>query len=314
MRDFPAAAYPLPPMLLSCRLRPAAALLAVGLAVLGGAAAPAAAQTPLFGDSFETGDTASWSETEPPIIPNCNCYFSSDCPGGTFCYWGPGGPFTEDVCNWRSPKPQGIPGNGCTEDAAAAGPICDGFCTPSNLGSRFGHEDPWLLAQGVQLWGDALLLPSQAGGGPVDPALAAQALALDFDSPLTAPLLGRQVADVLVLTVGLEVYDYFCHYENGPETPEFWVDLSDDGCALSAGRLVLEAVIQEILDPGAGEAVIGRIPLYCSDWQGRFGPRCARGEASLDCLTQRVRETAQYLTTPRWGLAAPAATTALPTP
>jgi hypothetical protein len=143
-------------------------LAAVVLAAL--AAPPAEAQNDVFDDSFESGDTGAWSSTEPPLLQNCNCYFSNDCTGGHFCFWGPAGPFTEDICGWRVPKPNGTPGVGCDADHDGPwGAICDGYCTPTSAGSPVGWEDPTLVAEAVRLWGEAMLAPAAAGGGPIDP-------------------------------------------------------------------------------------------------------------------------------------------------
>jgi hypothetical protein len=252
----------------------------------------------IFGDNFESGNTQSWIP-ESTGQPNCNCYFSSDCKVNDFCYWGPGGPFTEDVCNWRTPKPSGLPGNGCTEDVPNPGPICDGICSPSTLGSLFGHENTDLVIQGIELWSEAMLKPSLDGGGPVDPELAAQALGLPFKSESAAILLGRHVADVLILAGGMVFYDYFCHYENGDPDPEFWVDLSDDPCRYEAGVRSVDAIIAELHDAGSGMGLIDGIQGSCSQWGTLFEFRCGTGAAAIECVKNRIRGYRDFLTLPK---------------
>ncbi len=254
-------------------------------------------QGPIFEDAFESGDTTAWI-AESDVLPHCNCYFSGDCRAGLFCYWGPGGPGVEDNCNWRLPKPNGVPGEGCFVDTGSPGPICDGFCTESRTGSLFGHEDPLLVIEGIQHWAEAILAPSRAGGGPVDPDLAAQAMGLPFKSPHAAMILGRHVADVLILAGGLVFYEHFCHYEFGAESPLYFVDLSDEPCVYQAGLHLIEGLIAEIDTPGLGREIIDRIPEHCPDWQTRFTTRCLPGPGSLECLKQRIGNLAVFLTTP----------------
>ena len=255
--------------------------------------------SPIFNDDFETGATLTWDETvPPPDIPNCNCYFSSDCNAGFFCYWGPGGPFVEDHCNWRIPKPGGVPGANCDQDVDNAGPICDGHCTPSRAGSIFGLEDPTLVILGIRLWSAAILEPAAQGGGPVDPSLSAEALSLPFSGPSAAIILGRHVADMLAYTIDIVFYDHFCHFENHPGEAGPVVDLSSDDCRLQASLLVVDALTAEIEAKGSGEGSIWQIPMHCPAWGDMFAPRCPTGPEGLDCLYRRIQGAAELLTLP----------------
>ena len=255
--------------------------------------------SPIFKDGFESGGTFFWDQTFPePLIPDCNCYFSGDCASGLFCWWGPAGPFTEDICNWRLPKPNGVPGAGCTKDADEAGPICDGFCTSSEAGSIFGLEDPRLVVTGIRLWSAAILEPALSGGGPVDPELAAEALALPFASPLGAEILGRHVADMLSFAVDFLFYNNFCHFENHPGEPGPVIDLSGDPCKLEVAALVMDALVFELEFAGSGEPFISQIPEYCWNWQEMFGTRCPPGANVLECVYTRIQGAAQLLSRP----------------
>ena len=252
----------------------------------------------IFSDAFESGDASAWVP-ELLNIPNCNCYFSSDCPGNQFCYWGPGGPGMEDHCHWRLPKPQGMPGEGCFEDhVGGPGPICDGVCTDRRAGSLFGHEDPELVIEAIQLWAEAMLRPSLTGGGPVDPILSERALSLPFQAPQASIQIGRHVADMLILSGGSVFYDYFCHFEYDAEGPDYYVDLSGEPCAYQAGVLLIDAVIAELSQPGAGAGIIDRIPNHCSEWQSLFTARCPSGPEALDCIKSRVADYGTFLTRP----------------
>ena len=95
----------------------------------------------IFADGLEEGTTAGWNSVTGGL-PNCDCYFSSDCeePNG-FCDWGM--LTSEDICLWRLTKPT-APGLGC--DAAYFGDwiagICDGICSPSTRGSAGWSGSP----------------------------------------------------------------------------------------------------------------------------------------------------------------------------
>ncbi len=258
----------------------------------------------VFGDTLESGTTDAWSDVTPQM-PNCDCYFSSDCAAPTgHCDWG--SLTTEDSCTWRLNKPNGVVGAGC--DEAYVGPwisgICDGICAPSRQGSTLGWEDPQLIEEGIRLWAAAILQPAEAGGGPVDPQLAAQAMALGFDASDAATNLGRQVADVLMVAGTPELYPHFCHFEGHPDdpNPELYVDLSGDICRASTAWLAIDALLAELAKPGTGAALLEGVPELCPEWQSMFEPRCPTGAGALSCLQQRIAETAIFLSTPRGSL------------
>jgi len=274
--------------------------LTLAAAALLAAAAPAAAQVEVFDDGFEIGTPGRWSSTEPPSLPSCNCYFSGDC-SGSFCDYGVLN--LEDNCTYAVPKPQGVPGEGCYEDHP--GPfqlgICDGHCTSSASGSTLGGLDPAILAEGVGLWSESVLRPSEAGGGPVDPDLAAAALALPIGEEQSI-ILGRQVASLISETAGIGFYDYFCHFEAGDPSARWYVDLSVDKCRLMAGRLSAEALASELIAPGSGAPILDGIAAYCPAGLPSFGAGCDAGPEALTCLDARVRDLVVFLTTPRLDL------------
>ena len=279
----------------SPRLALLAAVLALASALL--LAAPARAQVQVFTDGFEIGTAGRWSSVEPPIVMACNCYFSGDCTAG-FCDYGD--LQLEDTCTFAIPKPQGVPGAGCYEDHP--GPfqlgICDGFCTSSASGSSLGGFDPAILAEGVELWSEAVLRPAESGGGPVDPVLAAAALALPIGEDQSI-ILGRQVASLMSETAGIAFYDYFCHFEAGDPSPRWFADLSGDKCRLMAGRLAAAALAAELLG-GDGTPILAEIPLHCPPGETlSFGANCPAGPEALACLDARVRDLDRFLTTPR---------------
>lgn len=253
----------------------------------------------IFGDGLESGDTEAWSSVEP-VFPSCNCYFSPDCPNELpFCDWG--NLTQEDICTWRENKPT-KPGTGCDlphfGDWTAG--ICDGICAPAESGSIVGREDPAVVAQGARLWAEALLIPAEAGGGPVDPKLAEQATSLPFSSDTAAIVLGRQIADLLIVAGIPEFYEHFCDYEAhaGHQDPGKFVDLSNDLCRSKAAWMAVDALLAELETPGSGRQMLDELPLFCSGWRSMFEPRCPAGPDALDCLGRRIADTAVYLTTP----------------
>ncbi len=243
-----------------------------------------------------------------PEVSNCNCYFPSDCPGtGMGCEYGPGSFFVEDICYWRLPKPEGIPGTGCdTEYEGPWSAVCDGICVQFTTGSSIGEEDPALVAKAVELWSEALVAPSLAGGGPVDARIATQAQNLPFRHETTAVAIGRYVADVLSVTSDFGFYDHFCHYESYPDEPPAQViDLSADTCRASAAGLAVDALSAEMSIPGSGASHLLAIAGSCGNWQSMFAPTCATGPGALDCLVEWLENKAHFLTTPRQVAAAP---------
>ena len=236
-----------------------------------------------------------------PDQPPCNCYFSGDCPSGMFCNWGPGGFSTEDICAYRDIKPNGVPDAGCSiewDDPFLLG-ICDGFCSPSSDGSVIGLEDPDLVAQSIAIWGDAMMNPSEAGGGPVDGDLADAAQAVPFTSDAIPMMLGRHAADALAMASGDAFHDYFCHWEGHPDdgNPPV-VDLSGDTCRITAGRLTIKALIAEIRSPGSAPDFMNSIPDVCPNWQEMFSTQCPSGPEALNCAIGFIQAQAYYLTTP----------------
>ena len=234
-------------------------------------------------------------------MPNCNCYFSSDCVGSTtFCDYGPAGFTVEDICYWREPKPQGVPGTGCSIEYE--GPwtaVCDGICLPFNRGSSIGEENPQLVRQAVDLWTNSMVPPSIAGGGPVNAVLAQQAEALPFVYPTSSVAIGRHVADLLSVASEFGFYDYFCHFESYPDDPDQFVDLSTNACGVAAAGLAIDALRAELTETGTGAGHIQEIAKHCSNWQTMFAPTCAAGEGALNCLAERVSALAQFMSTPR---------------
>lgn len=241
-----------------------------------------------------------------PAQPPCTCYFSSDCPSGTFCNYGPGSFATEDICVWRDIKPDGVVGAGCyIESDLTTGAwipdICDGVCSPTLSGSSIGFEDINAIATTIEYWGSAMLNPSEAGGGPVDPAFATRALDMPFDGPNVPLVLGRQTADALAMSAGEPFHYYFCHYEGHPESEDPpVVDLSGDSCRVDAGRITIRALSAELRSPGSAKAIMAEILEVCpTQWQSLFATQCEAGPQALNCAIEFIGAQAHFLRTPQ---------------
>lgn len=242
-----------------------------------------------------------------PGQPPCDCYFSFDCNGGggsLFCNYGPGNFATEDICAWRDIKPDGVFGAGCSIESdlttgAWTPDICDGVCAPASAGSSFGLENTALVAQAIEIWGDAMLNPSVSGGGPVDPELAAQASAIQFNGQDVPIMLGRYTADALGMAAGEPFYEYFCHYEAYPEDNDpITVDLAGNDCRITAGQLTVQALSAELQAPGSAAGIMQGIVTACSNWQELFTSQCEVGPGALDCAVDFVESLAYFLSTP----------------
>jgi hypothetical protein len=241
-----------------------------------------------------------------PEQPPCTCYFSSDCPSGTFCDYGPGSFSTEDICVWRDIKPDGVVGAGCSiESDLTTGnwipDICDGVCAPALSGSTIGREDHKLITQTIEYWGAAMLNPSEAGGGPVDPVNASRALEMPFQAQNVPLVLGRQTADALAMAAGEPFHYYFCHYEGHPDdgNPPV-VDLAGDSCRVEAGRITIQALVEEIKDPGAAKEIMPQIKAACpTQWESLFTTQCEVGPNAMNCAIQFIAAQAHFLRTPQ---------------
>ncbi len=262
-----------------------------------------------FGELFMT--TPGPTGTDPDQPP-CTCYFSGDCPSGTFCNYGPGSFATEDICVWRDIKPLGVVGAGCSiESNLTTGDwipdICDGVCTSSTQGSSIGLEDTKLVAEAMLVWGDAMINPSAAGGGPVDPELAQRALDMPFSLPTLPIQLGRYAADALAMAAGEPFHDYFCHYEGHPEDPnQPVVNLAGNTCLVTSGQLTMRALASELTTPGTARAIMEEIPDACPNWQNLFATQCKPGADALNCAIGYIESQATFLRTPSVGGASPA--------
>ncbi|MEO1366084.1 MAG: hypothetical protein AAFX50_02820 [Acidobacteriota bacterium] len=260
--------------------------------------------TGVFADGFDYGHLGAWDGLVPER-PDCFCYFSFDCVDGEMCDYGPGGFSTEDICSWVDGKPDGVPGAGCNlpHNGVWGGEICDGVCSPSRNGSIFGYENQGMIRQAVGLWTEAVLVPAEEGGGPLHETFLHELEQLDFTQPGAMEILGRQVADILILTGGMDLYHYFCHHEQYPENPKpsLWLDFSEQPCRVSLARLTIDSLLAG-MDGGDVHTALEQMPSQCADWQTFIVEDC-RGDDAVKCLGHRINDMAVYLTTPKAAVA-----------
>jgi len=100
-------------------------------------------------------------------LPDCNCYFFSDCPAETpICELTVDGdpvqgPLDPDrSCEWREPKPTS-PGTGCDQPYDGSGGPCDGLCVSAPSGPVTQQWDHWDRRPGAGSGGTGCL-----PGGP----------------------------------------------------------------------------------------------------------------------------------------------------
>ncbi|MFK8017670.1 MAG: thrombospondin type 3 repeat-containing protein [Gammaproteobacteria bacterium] len=241
-----------------------------------------------------------------PAQPPCTCYFSNDCPSGTFCDYGPGSFSTEDICVWRDIKPDGVVGAGCSIESdlgtgAWTPDICDGVCAEAVNGSSIGLENTELIAQAVEQWGTAMISPSAAGGGPVDEAIANDTLAMPFTGLNVPLMLGRQAADALAMAAGEPFHYYFCHYEGHPESEDPpVVNLAGDSCRIASGEITIRALAETIRKPGSAAKIMPQIQQACpGKWQELFVTQCEAGPGAMACAIQYIEAQAHFLRTPQ---------------
>lgn len=222
----------------------------------------------------------------------CNCYFGFDCNTGDFCDWGKS--FTiQDGCWWRTPKPNGTPGNGCDEDYGTYGQ-CDGKCAPLGLvgGSVAGGESLASLAEGMSGWVDAFNEASMFGGGVPTARAIDEVQGLDFENDTMAYGLWRMATELMILARGPE-YIVF------PKSDEFMVwdvavaNLRGQPALYRNGNVALAVLVQEMQQAGAGRLLMARIdtdvldPAFLDLLCGEQDPR--------DCLYQRIADMATVL-------------------
>lgn len=230
-----------------------------------------------------------------PELPDCVCYFSSDCPQGNTCDYG--NPFGS-LCTFKQPKPEGVIGAGCDQPDSGVGGVCDGLCVSPANGSSCGTEDVGALSETIRLWGEAVIGTAQQGGGLINQELAEEAASTPED-PECSNEVGRNAGGAL--TVALAGVEFLIH----PDQPHVFaehsvVDLSGDPCLVEGLNVVNEALIAEVNRPGAGEQVLQELPDLCPEIFDRaLGCGGVNGAGPLTCLEIRVEDIGSVLRTPR---------------
>lgn len=245
-------------------MRLSTALGLLGLALILGATRPAAAQN---------------------ACP-CDCYWNTDCETGNICSFGD--LFVEDICWWRTPKPDGVPGANCDGDFNNIG-RCDGKCIPhgsqadGSAGSATKHE----LLRETAMWGHAYTDVSIKGGGLPTAPWMKRIESVGLTDPLSRHVAWRMAAEVLILSRGadyllLPAKDVYERVEVGVR------DLSDRPGAVRNGRLAMQALLAEIDEPGTGRRFVDAIDLSAID-ADLIGRVCL-GEDPRACLHARIAD------------------------
>jgi hypothetical protein len=265
---------------------------------------------PTCGDGVVNQPTEDCDGTDDALCPGecfsdctcqrCNCYFTSDCPIGTFCDLTAG-------CLFRLPKPLGVIGAGCNVpwNPSGGGP-CDGYCTGTVLGSSLATEDPSALTASALFWGEALIQAGERGGGVIDQELSELAMTA-VSEPAHGGEMLRHVASVLF---GLAGPHFLAHAAPDFDFGELAVDFSDnpcerlvsdlsqDPCLVDALRYALYALMAEIGRPGSAAAILDDIPNLCPHALAN-ALTCAEEPDELELLKRRVSEIGVVLRTRR---------------
>ena len=228
----------------------------------------------------------------------CTCYYGYDeeCMKGFVCE----GNFTKDRCIRMTPK-GGLKNGKCTEEKAGRGSFklqdCDATCIkPKKKGSRCGVEDLSLVAQSLDLWGQAVTNPGLVGGGPVDPILASQARSVAID-PECSEYLGWRMLGVMDLCRGNEYVvhpdDPFPHETIEDHSVE---DISGDPCLIDSGNLCVSAILSGLSDPNESDGILDQIPAACP---GGLPVDTGLEGDPLQGLKSRISTTVGFLRTPQ---------------
>lgn len=267
----------------------------------------------------------------PTIRPaqRCDCYWAQiDCPDNDptkfrECEVGSGGAtnYTRELlCRWMCPKPalqretslcpdDPTPRPRCSREVVVTeeggGRLvpqrdgCDGICNPpkkqKERPSRSQVDEPTeareRIADAVLLWAEAVTVPAEQGGGPVDSERARQALSL----PWKIAFLQRQVArDALSLRVIAWGDEFILHSEEPHFEEDHRVaDLRGDPCRLAAARLLARA-LAATLRGGSGDSFVEDIARHCPAGLpfASFEGSCADTPQPLECFQELLRNWA----------------------
>lgn len=239
--------------------------------------------------------------TAGPASANpCDCYFTSDCSKGKSCNLNDSdrreqetqGNICFNIAKNKNDRDDD-PSNGnddCPRSSVGGSNTCDGVCTAASSGSAVGCEDRTLVEQGIDLWAEAFLLPTQQGGGAVDATLAAQALALPFKNINTTRRIARGVLGLMQLSLGDEAIVHLAtnpHFEEDHLLP----DLTADACRSASASLMIKALKAELALPYSGNGIIHKIPSHCPKGLP-FARSACSGSQAIICAKTVVRDVA----------------------
>ena len=248
----------------------------------------------------------------------CNCYYDSNCSPAEQCSHSVPCIRRNDVdkplfcpnqdydstppCEPTDPEypcAAGFPPRCCDESKLANGP-CDGFCLPVVNGSDCGNENPRSLAAVHTAWTTAYDRAGARGGGPIGPFTAQPSVLAHTRIKSVACRLELQRSALnLQETCRSGAVLEHPEFELHREEDHFMVDLSDDKCTLSLGRICAMALESYIVGrPDEGDRILRSITEACPDGQA-LGARCEGHRDEIACLQQELRAKASFLTTAR---------------
>ena len=260
-----------------------------------------ATSTLLLFMSTASASEAPRSTPEANALPDCNCYFASDCRkwfgDKTICdrnegNGGSGGKETE--CKFMKPKPnKRTDEKGCSDSNDGKPSTCDGHCVKPDKGSFCGDQDWNTVATSVELWSEAFLQPAGSGGGIVNQDLVAQAQNLGLPKLCTG-----QIARTVLSLMELTWSDILGHPDRPHKEQDHQLpNLSDDACRLGAAHVTARALADAIRRPGLTPALADEIGAFCAHVLP-FADPCENDNA-IECVETSILDMATYLTTPK---------------
>ena len=196
---------------------------------------------------------------QPPPMVNCACYYGYDeeCKKDFVCdkNWMP------INCKRRKPKGGTLAGK-CTEkDEQKIVRPCDANCSEKSTKSVCADQDTAAIARALEIWLQAMTLPAERGGGPIDRELVIRARSTPLSSACNEYLGWRTLA-VLELCRGHEIVDHSEDHDTLED--HVLANLSGDTCRIEAGNACIRSIAVGVVNgPAAIESELASIASVC---------------------------------------------------
>ena len=156
-------------------------------------------------------------------------------------------------------------------------------------------QDTAAIARTLEIWLQAMTLPAEKGGGPMDSELVARARSASLSSACTEYLGWRTLA-VLELCRGHEITDHSDQAHDALEEHAL-ADLSGDTCRIEAGNVCIRSIAAGIANgPAAPESDLASIASACPQGLPFASPGPGyEGMPPLEAIRDRLQTTVERL-------------------